>query len=99
MTKMLSIVVGVSTERMSGTVVHRSLMAGQVAVSATAKTKAAPSTGLPSFQFKLGNAWWGSVHGVVVVVVVVAIAVLIVIEVVDDLGCDIVVVVLVHEAW
>lgn len=74
-------------------------MAGQVAVSATAKTKAAPSTGLPSFQFNLGIAWWGSVYGVVVDVMVVAIAVLIVMEVVDDLGCVILVVVLVYEAW
>ena len=64
----------------------RSFMAGQLAVSATAKTKAAPSTGLPSFRINLGIAWWGSVYGVVVAVMVVAIAVLIVLEVVDDLG-------------
>ena len=53
-------------------------------VSATANTKADPTTGLPLFLFNLLNSWRGYVF--VVVAVVVAVAVLIVVEVVIDFG-------------
>ena len=66
-------------------------------VSATANTKADPTTGLPLFLFNLLNSWRGYVF--VVVAVVVAIAVLIVVEVVVDFGDDLVVVVVVHVAF
>ena len=64
-----------------------------MAVSATAKTKADPITGLPLFPFNLLNSWQGYVFGVVLALVVI-VAVVTVGAVVRDLGLDIVVVVL-----
>ena len=64
-----------------------------MAVSATAKTKADPITGLPLFPFNLLNSWRRYVFGVVLALVVI-VAVLTVGAVVRDLGHDIVVVVL-----